>query len=198
MCEGSFLSEKPLVLKPRLPVRSSLRSYPIRPSHVLCERAGLLADIATADHWIRAKLLASAHCPVRFNLHRTLLPRRIVEGTTPHPIFRTSNQSALDRVLMHIIQFLGQFRFTPNIEVIVPGPPEGSRRAFVQFLRNNLLEHLQHDRQPASFRLAQQQMHVLGHNDKSNQIESVPTTYPFQRDNECVARQPASRSGSRR
>ena len=29
MSEGSFLSEKPLVLKPRLPVRSSLRSYPI-------------------------------------------------------------------------------------------------------------------------------------------------------------------------
>jgi hypothetical protein len=30
------------------------------------------------------------------------------------------------------------------------------------------------------------------HNDKSNQIESVPTTYSFQRDNECVARPLAS------
>jgi hypothetical protein len=33
---------------------------------------------------------------------------------------------------------------------------------------------------------------MLGYNDKSNQVESVPTTYFFQRDNEGVARQPAS------
>jgi len=157
------------------------------PSRVLCERAGLLADIAAADHRIQAELLAAPRCPVRFNLDRTLFPSRIVEGTAPLPIFRTSDQPALDRVLMHIIQFLGQFRFTPNIEVIIPGLPEGSRRAFIEFLRNNLLEHLQHNRQVASLRLAQQQMHVLGHNHKSGQVESVPTTYSFQRDNECVA-----------
>jgi hypothetical protein len=60
-------------------------------------------------------------------------------------------------------------------------------------LRNNLLEHLQHNRQVASLRLAQQQMRVLGHNDKSSQVESVPTTYSFQRDNESVARQTASK-----
>src|SRR5579864_1254622 len=60
------------------------------------------------------------------------------------------------------------------------------------FLRHNLLEHLQRNRQVASLRLAQQQVHVLGHHDKSSQVESVPTTYSFQGDNECVARRPAS------
>jgi hypothetical protein len=38
------------------------------PSRVLCERAGLLADIAAADHRIQSQQLASARCPVRFNL----------------------------------------------------------------------------------------------------------------------------------
>jgi hypothetical protein len=36
-------------------------------------------------------------------------------------------------------------------------------------------------------------MHMIGHNDKSNQVESVPTAYSLQRDNERVARQPASK-----
>jgi hypothetical protein len=36
------------------------------PSRVLCARAGLLADIAAADHRIHAKLLTT-----RFNLDRT-------------------------------------------------------------------------------------------------------------------------------
>src|SRR5579864_2352790 len=60
------------------------------------------------------------------------------------------------------------------------------------FLRHNLLEHLQRNRQVASLRLAQQQVHVLGHHDKSSQVESVPTAYSFQGSDECVARRPAS------
>jgi hypothetical protein len=31
-----------------------------------CERAGLLADIAAADHRIHAKLLTTTRCPARF------------------------------------------------------------------------------------------------------------------------------------
>jgi len=51
-----------------------------RPSRVLCERAGLLADIAAADHRIHAKLLTTARCPARFNLDRTS------GSVTPQPL----------------------------------------------------------------------------------------------------------------
>ena len=34
-----------------------------RPSRVLCERAGLLADIAAVDHRIHSKLLTTTRCP---------------------------------------------------------------------------------------------------------------------------------------
>jgi len=95
------------------------------PSRVLCERAGPLADVAAADQRIPAKLLTTSGCPMRFNLHCALHPRRIVEGTTPLPILRTNDQPALDRVLMHVIQLFRQFPFTENVEVIVAGLPEG-------------------------------------------------------------------------
>jgi hypothetical protein len=52
------------------------------PSRVLCERAGLLADIAAADHWIHAKLLTTTRCPARFNLDGGFL-RWMVPGRRP-------------------------------------------------------------------------------------------------------------------
>jgi hypothetical protein len=67
---------------------------------------------------------------------------------------------------MHIIQFLRQFPFTLNIEVIISGLPKWVRPV-TQLARNDLLKHLQPNRQFASLRFAQQQMHVLGHNHKS-------------------------------
>jgi hypothetical protein len=37
---------------------------------VLCERAGLLADLAAANRRTYAKLLTTTGCPARFNLDR--------------------------------------------------------------------------------------------------------------------------------
>ena len=43
------------------------------PSRVLCERAGLLADIAASDHRIHAKLLTTTRCPARFPIWNRVL-----------------------------------------------------------------------------------------------------------------------------
>ena len=102
-----------------------------RPSRVLCERAGFLADIAAADDRIHAKPLTPTRCPARFNLDAALLPGSIVPGTAPGPIFRTPDQSALHWVAMHVIQLFHQFPFTANVEVIVPRLPEGACGVFI-------------------------------------------------------------------
>jgi len=70
-----------------------------RPSRVLCERAGLLADIAVTDHWMRAKLLTSTRCPARFNVDRVFFPGGIVPGAAPRPIPGTCDQPESASVL---------------------------------------------------------------------------------------------------
>jgi hypothetical protein len=49
-----------------------------RPSRVLCERAGLLADIAAADHRIHAKLLTTTRCPARLGSAQAARARTLV------------------------------------------------------------------------------------------------------------------------
>jgi hypothetical protein len=47
---------------------------------VLCERAGLFAGIAAADHRMQSKLLATARRPVGFNFHAAFFASRVVLG----------------------------------------------------------------------------------------------------------------------
>jgi hypothetical protein len=55
------------------------------PSRVLCESAGLLADIAAGNHRIDAKLLTTARGLARFNLDPAFFSGSIVPGTAPGP-----------------------------------------------------------------------------------------------------------------
>jgi len=50
-------------------------------ARVVCERAGLLADIAAADRRIRQKLLTTTRRPARFSLDRSFVWKLM--GTGP-------------------------------------------------------------------------------------------------------------------
>jgi hypothetical protein len=60
------------------PMLSLTQNWVPRPSRVLCERAGLLADIAAADHRIHAERLTATRCPARFSLAAPSCRGRIV------------------------------------------------------------------------------------------------------------------------
>ena len=122
--------------------------------------------------------------------------------TAPLPVLRVHNEAALDRVVVHIPEFLGPLVGTPDVEVVVANLPEGmvvrpfpyllqrTRKsgAGEQLVGADLLEHLQSRCQRASLRLADEKMHVLRHDNVSSDEESVPYAGALQSEFENTAR----------
>jgi hypothetical protein len=99
---------------------------------------------------------------------------------------------------MQIIQLPRKLSLAPDIEVVISWLPEWVRRVGIELARNYLLEHLQSHGQALALRLAQQQMHVLGHDDKSGQVKAVPAARSFERSYNNVTRLAVASSGARR
>ena len=49
-----------------------------------------------------------------------------------------------------------------------------------ELLRNILLKHLNHNRKPAAFGLADQQVDMLGHDDIASHVNPIPPTHSLQ------------------
>jgi hypothetical protein len=117
--------------------------------------------------------------------------------TAPHPLLGTLHQPPLDRIAVQVAQLLDQLALTPHIEVIIALLPEraasGKRP---QLTPHVLLEHLNRQRQLAPLGLADQQVHVLGHDHVSAHVEPVPLPNPLQRPFEDPTRLRRSQQGS--
>src|ERR1019366_10693578 len=62
--------------------------------------------------------------PLRLDLHRSLHTRRVVPKTGPHPVFRSTYQSPLHRIPVHVPQLLHRLLFVVHTEVEVAPLPE--------------------------------------------------------------------------
>src|SRR5712671_7149830 len=112
--------------------------------------------------------------------------------TAPSPMFRMKDEFALDRIPMHIVQFLLQFLLAPHIEVIEAALPESwsvrwrwskaqselrcrrFSRALSQSPGASLLEHLQDFRGITPPGFTKEQMNMLGHDHITDEAEVVP------------------------
>jgi hypothetical protein len=96
---------------------------------------------------------------------------------------------------VHIDKFLFAFAGAVHVEIVKPRLPEVALLAVprcepqqelsiwhvpllsAQIARNALFQYLQHRRRRALYRLADQQMHVIGHHDVPNEQELATLSY---------------------
>src|ERR1035438_10156537 len=126
-----------------------------------------------------ALFLAPLRGPLRLDLYCALHARRVVTEAGPWPVLRLLDQSALDRVAVHVPQLLHPLPLVMHIEIIVPPLPEPDCSARLQFSRCLLLQNLQGYRQRGAHRLANQQMNVLGHQYVACDDHPVSPPHPF-------------------
>jgi hypothetical protein len=82
---------------------------------------------------------------------------------------------------VYVAQLLNPLVFVPHVEVIVTSFPErAATDEPLELVRDVLLEHLNCDRQVGAFRLADQQVNVLRHDDIAGYVESIPLSYSLQ------------------
>ncbi len=116
------------------------------------------------------------------------------------------HQLSCDRVRMHVVEFLANFPFTPDIEVVKSGLPETRQTpvafrkceaqlpcrpaapASPEFPRDALLQHFQDNGWRALGGFADEQMHVIGHHHVSGQQEFVAFTNPAEGLHEEISR----------
>src|SRR5689334_11791035 len=95
---------------------------------------------------------------------------------------------------MHVFKFLANFLLAPHVEVIESGLPESRQTAVAsckrqaqllrrraapasaEIARDALLQNFQNQRWRSFRSLADEQVHVIGHDHVSNQQEFVPLT----------------------
>ena len=69
-------------------------------------------------------LFPSSGSPLRLDLHRTHLPRCVVQKAGPWPVFRPRHKTALDRVAVHVSQLFHALQLVVHVEVVVSPLPE--------------------------------------------------------------------------
>ncbi len=125
------------------------------------------------------------------NRDQPSLPFLVRKKTTPHPCAWIPHQTALHGIGMHVLQFFSYFVTAVHVEVIkacLPetrqsqtivheGQPELPAGGFAffptQISRNSLFERLQHHRRCRFRWLADQQVHVIGHDYITHQQKLV-------------------------
>jgi hypothetical protein len=106
-----------------------LPGFPLTDDQVL--RAGTAAGRQSQSH-------ASQHAnrEIRFHVDsvwpkNTAIVQILIPSTRPRPIGRTLYRPLLNRIAMHVVQFLQAFPFTPNVEVIETSLPNTAGRLIV-------------------------------------------------------------------
>src|SRR5271157_1448208 len=101
--------------------------------------------------------------------------------TAPRPMFRFCDQPALHRIAVNVAQLLDALALRPHVEIVIASLPEVCP-VTNQTAGNRLLDGLHGAGQRSVLRLADQQMHVLGHDHVTDEIEVVSPSALFQRD----------------
>lgn len=83
---------------------------------------------------------------------------------------------------MHVVQLFVSLLCAPNVEIVKTALPKGARipiRFFsqVQFARDALLENLHHGGRRRNFRLAHQDVTVLGHHHVTIERELIARSH---------------------
>ena len=115
-----------------------------------------------------------------FNLDRPFQSGGVMPVTRPRPILGLCYQAATDRVAVHVLEFLDCLVMVPDIEIIIPSLPEVGLSLQLQLPRGLLLQHLQGHGQLFDRRLADQQMHMLGHEHISRNHQAVASAHLLQ------------------
>ena len=89
---------------------------------------------------------------------------------------------------MDVSQFLDSLGPAPDIEIVIARFPERGAFGRAEFVRGILFEHLDHNREILSLRLAYEQMDVFGHDYVSGDVEVVPFAGTFEDFEEGVSR----------
>src|SRR5664280_2353760 len=63
--------------------------------------------------------LTISACPLRLDLHHSVLPESIVPEAAPLPVSRFLHQSAFHGIAMHIARFLDALLRRPHIEIVI-------------------------------------------------------------------------------
>src|SRR5271157_3211799 len=101
--------------------------------------------------------------------------------TAPRPMFRFCDQPALHRIAVNVAKLLDALALRPHVEIVIASLPEVCQ-VTNQTAGNRLLDGLHGAGQRSVLRLADQQMHVLGHDHVTDEIEVVSPSALFQRD----------------
>ena len=118
----------------------------------------------------------------------------IEQKTTPESVLGMSDELAVQRIHMHVLELFNFLLQAPNIEVVEAALPKSRQRIFVaveaelqlasrraalatQFSRDALFQDLHHSGGASVPRLADQHMHVLGHNHVTHQRELVAVAH---------------------
>jgi len=143
------------------------------------DRAGIF--ITTDYLYVQTHPLPFSGCLLGLDFHHALDPGNAMLKATPGPILRTCDQSSLHRIAVYVAQLLNPFVFVPHVDVIVTSFPERAATGELpELVRNVLLEHLNRDRRAGAFRLADEQVNVLRHDDIPGHVEFVPYSHPLQ------------------
>ena len=140
------------------------------------------------------------------NPDQPLLILRVKRKTAPRPLFRMFHQPLPHRIRVHIVQFFFPLRITPHIEVVKTPLPKAPvlRHGITTFqgklalrtaplpsshrARYSLFQHLQDPRHVSTLGLADQQMHMLRHDDVSDQPKFTFLSSLFQHPEEQISR----------
>ena len=141
--------------------------------------------------------------PTDIDPYRSGFAKKVETVAAPPPLFRPLHQSALDRIAMHVPQFLHSLSRAPHVEVVEACLPKGSRPGFVakeaglarvfalaprkQGARRALLENLHDLGRISKVRFGDEQMDMLGHHYISDHDETVALAHLLKDRQETVA-----------
>jgi hypothetical protein len=108
-------------------------------------------------------------------------------GAAPGSVLGLFDEAASDWIAVDVLDLLDEFILRENVEVVVPGLPELGPVAFEKF-RCLSLEDAQSSGERVEFWLSEKKMHMLGHENVSEEKVSVTTAELFQ----CFLKEDAS------
>ena len=127
--------------------------------------------------------------PRRLDLDDTRLSGKVMSEARRSPLVWLRDEAAGYRVAMDVAQLLSLFRAGAHIEVVITNLPEWSLQGL---FGNRSLERLDGARESAAPRLGYEQMHMLRHDNITEDMEDVSPSHLLQRSLEQLARRIAA------
>jgi hypothetical protein len=116
---------------------------------------------------------------MRFNLDSSTLPGEVVPKAAPRPVLRLLDQPTYNGIAVHVSKLFDALVAGMHVEVVVARLPELLALA-LQELGRLCLQDVQRHGERMQFRLGDEKMNMLGHQDVSEDPELVPPAQAFE------------------